>query len=55
MQKGTTSRMMVASRPKVGFWPDGSTSPRNYGNNIISDKRSIKCREQINELSGLYY
>jgi hypothetical protein len=22
---------MVASRPKVSFWPDGNTSPANYG------------------------
>jgi hypothetical protein len=29
-RKGTTSRMMVASRPKVNIWPDGSTSLRNY-------------------------
>jgi hypothetical protein len=29
MQKGTTLRVMVASKPKVSFWPDGSTSPRN--------------------------
>jgi hypothetical protein len=27
----TTLRVMVASRPKVIFWPDGSTSPGNYG------------------------
>jgi hypothetical protein len=29
-RKGTTSRVMVASMPKVTFWPDGNTSPRNY-------------------------
>jgi hypothetical protein len=29
--EGTTSRVMVASRPKVSFWPDGSTSLVNYG------------------------
>jgi hypothetical protein len=29
--KGTTLRMMVVSRPKVSFSPDGRTSPRNYG------------------------
>jgi hypothetical protein len=28
---GTTSRVMVTSRPKVSFWPDGRTSPGNYG------------------------
>jgi hypothetical protein len=22
---------VVASRPKVSFWPDGSTSPEYYG------------------------
>jgi hypothetical protein len=32
MQKGTTSRVMVATMPKVSFWPDRSTSLRNYGN-----------------------
>jgi hypothetical protein len=29
--KGTTVRVMVASRSKVSFCPDGSTIPRNYG------------------------
>jgi hypothetical protein len=23
--------VMVASRPKISFWSDGSTSPWNYG------------------------
>jgi hypothetical protein len=27
---GTTSRVMMASRPKVSFWTDGSISPGNY-------------------------
>jgi hypothetical protein len=27
----TTSKVMVASRSKVSFWPDESTSPENYG------------------------
>jgi hypothetical protein len=31
MWKGTTLRLMVVSRPKVSFWPDCSTCPRNYG------------------------
>jgi hypothetical protein len=31
MRMRTTSRVMVASRPKVRFWPNGSTSPGNYG------------------------
>jgi hypothetical protein len=30
-QKGTISKVIVASRPKVSFWPDGSISPGNYG------------------------
>jgi hypothetical protein len=30
-RKGATSRVMVASRPKISFWPDGTTSPPNYG------------------------
>jgi hypothetical protein len=30
-RKGTTSRVMVVSRPKVNFWPDGCTSFENYG------------------------
>jgi hypothetical protein len=29
--KGNTSRVMVAIGLKVSFWPDGSTSPGNYG------------------------
>jgi hypothetical protein len=29
--KCTTLRVTVASRPKDWFWPDGSTSPGNYG------------------------
>jgi hypothetical protein len=28
---GITSRMKLASRPKVNFWPNGSTSARYYG------------------------
>jgi hypothetical protein len=31
MGNGTTSRVMVASRPKVSFWPDSSNNPGNYG------------------------
>jgi hypothetical protein len=30
-QKRTTSKVMVVRRPKVSFWPDGSTSSGNYG------------------------
>jgi hypothetical protein len=29
--EGPTLREMVANNPKVSFWPDGSTSPGNYG------------------------
>jgi hypothetical protein len=29
-RKGTTSSVIVASRPKVIFWPDSSASPGNY-------------------------
>jgi hypothetical protein len=28
---GGGGEVMVASRPRVSFWPDGSTSPGNYG------------------------
>jgi hypothetical protein len=31
VQERTISRVMVASRHKVNFLPDGSTSSRNYG------------------------
>jgi hypothetical protein len=31
MRKGATSRVKVVNRPKVSFWPEGSTSPTNYG------------------------
>jgi hypothetical protein len=30
-RKGTTSKVMAASRPKISFWPDRNTSPGNYG------------------------
>jgi hypothetical protein len=30
-RKGTASRVMVTSRPKVSFCPDSSTSSENYG------------------------
>jgi hypothetical protein len=30
LRKGTTSRAMVASKPKISFWSDDSTSPGNY-------------------------
>jgi hypothetical protein len=33
--QGTTSSVMVASRTKVRFWPDGSTSPENYGYQLV--------------------
>jgi hypothetical protein len=36
MQNGTASRVMVASRPKVGSQPDHSTSPRDCGYHFIS-------------------
>jgi hypothetical protein len=28
---GTASRAMIASTPKISFWPDVSNSPENYG------------------------
>jgi hypothetical protein len=31
MRKGTTSKVMMASRPKISVLPDGSTSAANYG------------------------
>jgi hypothetical protein len=31
VRKGATSRVIVASRLKISFLPDGSTSPGNYG------------------------
>jgi hypothetical protein len=34
VQKVTTLRVMVTSRPKLSFWRDDSTSPRNYGYTI---------------------
>jgi hypothetical protein len=40
VQKGTTTRVIVTNMPKVSFWPDGSTSPWNYGWFFISIKRS---------------
>jgi hypothetical protein len=43
VQKGTTSRVMVASGPKVSFCPDGSTSPGNYGYHLVP----YVCKYQI--------
>jgi hypothetical protein len=31
----TTLRVMMHYMPKVSFWPDGSTSPINYGYHLI--------------------
>jgi hypothetical protein len=44
-------RVMVASRPNVNFWPDGSTSPGNYGwiivclssKFLVYDLNYLKC------------
>jgi hypothetical protein len=33
--KGTTTKSIVASRPKVNFWPDGSMNPGNYGYKFV--------------------
>jgi hypothetical protein len=30
-RRRTTSRVILASGPKVSLWKDGSTSPGNYG------------------------
>jgi hypothetical protein len=45
VQKRTTSRVMVASRPKVSLWPEGSTSPGNYGWLFVFPL-SLLCIEQ---------
>jgi hypothetical protein len=57
--KGTTSRVMVASRPKPTIWPDDSISPGNYPwlcvnisccSHVTSHFRSTifpSCREQL--------
>jgi hypothetical protein len=29
-------RVVVTSMPKVSFWPDGSTSPGNYGRLFVN-------------------
>lgn len=35
MCKVTTSWVLVARRPKVSFWPDSSTSPKNFGCHLL--------------------
>jgi hypothetical protein len=40
-QKGTTSRVVVASRSKVSFWPDSSTSPGIYGCLFVSPRNRM--------------
>jgi hypothetical protein len=37
-RKGATSRVMVASRPKVIFWPDDPISHRNYGYHLVHER-----------------
>jgi hypothetical protein len=45
--KGTTLRMIMASRPKVSFWPDGSISPGNYGRFfVLSSANKISCVDE---------
>jgi hypothetical protein len=43
VQKGTTLRLMRASRPKVSSWPDGCTNPKNYmdTSSITSDFKTL--------------
>jgi hypothetical protein len=42
VRQGTTSRVMVASRQKVSFWPGNTTSPGNYGYHICINKIFLK-------------
>jgi hypothetical protein len=37
VRKGATSRVIMASRPKVSFLPDDSTSARNYGYGCVGE------------------
>jgi hypothetical protein len=46
MQKGTTSRQMGASRPKVSSWPADCTSPRNYGYQYTRENKARTCNIQ---------
>jgi hypothetical protein len=41
--KETTSRVMVASKPKVTFLPHGSTNPRNYEWLFVLVGWLVKC------------
>jgi hypothetical protein len=44
LRKITTSRELLASRPKVSFWQVGSTSPWNYGWLFVwQDYEEILC------------
>jgi hypothetical protein len=42
----------VASRLKLSFWPDGTTSPRNYGYELWS---FMKNDSGIQKLKGRIY
>jgi hypothetical protein len=42
VRKGTASRVVVVSRPKVSFLPDDNTSPGNYGWLFVFQCRSFK-------------
>jgi hypothetical protein len=53
--KGTTLRVMVASRPEVSFLPDGSTSPRNYGYQWHFEYFQKDCYMKLQEIFRLVF
>jgi hypothetical protein len=44
VRKGTTSRVMVANRPKVRFWADGSISPKIMDDCLYSPATDLTYR-----------
>jgi hypothetical protein len=50
--KGTTLRMIMASRPKVSFWSDGSISPGNYERLfVLTSANKISCVDENSSIT----
>jgi hypothetical protein len=56
-RKRSTKKAVVASRPKISFWPDCSTSPEYYGWLFVcwNGPRKLPLRTLAIHNSTLYY
>jgi hypothetical protein len=58
-QKGNTSRVILAIRPEVSFWPDGSTITGNYGSLFVLSAPydmwwNVNCQEKTNAWTKIH-